>query len=323
MKIYCQKYLDSLKNMVDEVEIAPTEKEYYVLNNVNKATFTHQIMCEGVEILKIKASIKGHYESDNKSFDDCLVVRFLKEGGVTVKYSEKEIYDMKSKELFLSYGGSNTKEIFIPKPGRKIVMLILVLSRDYLENFSDDKDVSRCVRYLEENLVPNEKKFIKKTQEKLLSILDVVMRYDVKWGKKFFAFSKVNEAMGGIITVFIKKVIEIDSHSTDIFEDVVEYMENNYNEPDLLAKIPKKFYTNRGELSKKFKEKTGMGMHEFLKNIKLDRAYSMLRDEELKVSEVASLVGYENYGYFSQIFKKHYGVYPLEVKNKTTIKNKK
>ena len=66
-----------------------------------------------------------------------------------------------------------------------------------------------------------------------------------------------------------------------------------------------------------------MGMHEFLKNIKLDIAYSILRDEGMKVSEVASLVGYENYGYFSQIFKKHYGIYPLEVKNRTRLKNKK
>ena len=323
MKNYCQQYLKSLEYMVDEVEIGSTEREYHLLNGDDKGKIIHQVMCEGVELLKIEAKVKNYYECSNKNFGDCLIIRFLKEGEITVKYSEKESYNLKAGELFLSYGGSETEEIFIPSPGRKIKILIMVLSKTYLDNFNEDKDVSKSVRYLRENLVPNEKKFIKNIQEKLLNILDLVMRYEAKWGKKFFAFSKVNEGMGGIITVFIKSIIEIDDYESDVFENVVDYMENNYNEPDLLAKIHKKFYINRGELSKKFKEKTGMGMHEFLKNIKLDRAYSMLRDRNMKVSEVANMIGYENYGYFSQIFKKHYGVYPLEVKNKTNLKNKK
>ena len=323
MKNYCQQYLKSLKYTIYEVEMGPMETEYHVLNGDDKGNIIHQIMCEGVELLKIEARIKNYYECSNKGFEDCLIVRFLKEGGITVKYSESENYDLKAGELFLSYGGSDSNEIFIPKPGKKIKLLMMVLSKSYLENFKEDKDVYRSVQYLKENLVPNEKKFIRNTQEKLLNILDLVMRYEAKWGKKFFAFSKVNEGMGGIITVFIKTLIEIDDHNSDVFEDIVDYMENNYNEPDLLAKIHKKFYINRGELSKKFKEKTGMGMHEFLKNIKLDRAYSMLRDEGMKVSDVANMIGYENYGYFSQIFKKHYGVYPLEVKNKINLKNKK
>ena len=316
MKNYCQQYLKSLKHMVDEVEIGLTEKEYHVLDGEDKVNVIHQIMCEGVEVLKIEARVKNQCEYNNIGFDDCLIVRFLKEGAMTVKYSEEESYELKAGELFLSYGGSGSKELLIPKLDKKIKMLMLVLSKDYLENFNEDKEVEKSVRYLREDLVPNEKKFIRNTQEKLLNILDLVMRYEAKWGKKFFAFSKVNEGIGGIITVFMKTLIEIDSYDNDIFEDVVDYMENNYDEPDLLAKIHKKFYINRGELSKKFKEKTGMGMHEFLKNIKLDRAYSMLRDEGMKVSEVANLVGYENYGYFSQIFKKHYGVYPLEVKSR-------
>ncbi|MDR2878336.1 MAG: AraC family transcriptional regulator [Fusobacteriales bacterium] len=322
MKNYCQQHLKSLKHMADEVEIGLTESEYHVLNGDDKINIIHQIMCEGVELLKMEARFRSYCEYNNKDFEDCLIIRFLKEGAMTVKFPDEESYSLKAGELFLSYGGRRTTEVLIPKPETKIKLLMLILSKDYLENFSEDKEVEKSVRYLRENLVPNEKKFIRNTQKKLLNILDLVMKYEAKWGKKFFAFSKVNEGMGGIITVFMKTLIEIDSHDNDVFEDVVDYMENNYNEPDLLAKIHKKFYMNRGELSKKFREKTGMGMHEFLKNIKLDRAYNMLSDEGLKVSEVANLIGYENYGYFSQIFKKHYGVYPLEVKIKKILKIK-
>jgi hypothetical protein len=86
------------------------------------------------------------------------------------------------------------------------------------------------------------------------------MRYDAKWGKKFFAFSKVNEAMGGIITVFMKTLIEIDSH------EQLMYLKMLWNiwRITIMSRIcwqkyTKKFYTNRGELSKKFKEKDRHG----------------------------------------------------------------
>ena len=139
MKNYCQQYLKSLKHMVDEVEIGLSEREYHVLNGDDKINIIHQVMCEGVELLKIETRVKNYYEYNNKDFEDCLIVRFLKEGTMTVKYPGEESYNLKAGELFLSYGGSISKEVLIPKPETKIKLLMLILSKDYLENFREYK----------------------------------------------------------------------------------------------------------------------------------------------------------------------------------------
>ncbi|MCP1226501.1 helix-turn-helix domain-containing protein [Sebaldella sp. S0638] len=34
----------------------------------------------------------------------------------------------------------------------------------------------------------------------------------------------------------------------------------------------------------------------------------------MKVSEVSFLLGYQNYGYFSKIFYKYFGIYPNQIK---------
>ena len=77
MKNYCQQYLKSLKHMVDEVDIGLTEREYHVLNGDEKINIIHQIMCEGVELLKVEARLKNYCEYNNKDFEDCLIIRFL------------------------------------------------------------------------------------------------------------------------------------------------------------------------------------------------------------------------------------------------------
>ena len=72
MKNYCQQYLKSLKHMVDEVDIGLTEREYHVLNGDEKINIIHQIMCEGVELLKVEARLRNYCEYNNKDFEDCL-----------------------------------------------------------------------------------------------------------------------------------------------------------------------------------------------------------------------------------------------------------
>ena len=100
---------------------------------------------------------------------------------------------------------------------------------------------------------------------------------------------------------FVKGIyISLGNH--DDAETIKEYIGKNYNAPNLLETLHKKFYINRGELSKRFRKVTGTGMYEYLKKIKLEKAYEMLKNEDKKISEIASELGYDNYGYFSKVF---------------------
>jgi AraC-like DNA-binding protein len=48
--------------------------------------------------------------------------------------------------------------------------------------------------------------------------------------------------------------------------------------------------------------------------VRLQRACFLLRDCNLRISEVAMRVGYEDAGYFSRHFKKRFGLSPRQVR---------
>ncbi|HZG86646.1 AraC family transcriptional regulator [Paenibacillus sp.] len=64
-------------------------------------------------------------------------------------------------------------------------------------------------------------------------------------------------------------------------------------------------------LSKTFKEVTGINFIDYLTNIRLEKARELLRDTDLKISEIAEGVGYQH-SYFNRLFKKQEGVTPSQ-----------
>ena len=60
-----------------------------------------------------------------------------------------------------------------------------------------------------------------------------------------------------------------------------------------------------------------MGTHEYIKKIRMEKAYALLLDGNSKVFEISESVGYKSYGYFSKIFYEHFGIFPKDVKKHT------
>jgi CheY-like chemotaxis protein len=69
---------------------------------------------------------------------------------------------------------------------------------------------------------------------------------------------------------------------------------------------------------RKIKSLTGMSGKEILQNMRMKRAYQLLNDnKDLRVSDVAFMVGYSNPKYFSKCFKEMYGIIPNEFGKQT------
>ncbi|MBO4801639.1 MAG: helix-turn-helix domain-containing protein [Bacteroidaceae bacterium] len=69
---------------------------------------------------------------------------------------------------------------------------------------------------------------------------------------------------------------------------------------------------SRAHLHRKMKEMTGMPVTEFIRNIRLEQAARLLKERKLNVTQVAYSVGFSNLGYFSTVFRKHFGLTPRE-----------
>ena len=69
---------------------------------------------------------------------------------------------------------------------------------------------------------------------------------------------------------------------------------------------------SRAHLHRKMKEMTGLPITEFIRNIRLEQAARLLREQKLNITQVAYTVGFSNLGYFSTVFRKHFGIAPRD-----------
>ena len=73
-------------------------------------------------------------------------------------------------------------------------------------------------------------------------------------------------------------------------------------------------FMSKSSLYRKIKSLTGLSPVEFIRNIRLKRAYQMLQDEEKTITNVAYACGFSTPRYFSTCFKNEFGVTPTELK---------
>ena len=97
--------------------------------------------------------------------------------------------------------------------------------------------------------------------------------------------------------------------------EVVRYIQSNFMSEIRLSDMASKHSVSSEHLSRTFKKKTGFGFNEYITLIRLQKAEYMLKEETPKsVSEIAYLCGFNDSNYFSDKFKKTYGVSPLKFK---------
>ncbi|WP_274655313.1 response regulator [Paenibacillus humicola] len=97
---------------------------------------------------------------------------------------------------------------------------------------------------------------------------------------------------------------------------VQTYIELNYSEALSLTGLAQTFFVSKEYLASSFKDETGATIHQYIQNIRLQKATELLREQEYRISDVAQRVGYDNYSYFDKLFRKKYGHTPSEYRSK-------
>lgn len=95
---------------------------------------------------------------------------------------------------------------------------------------------------------------------------------------------------------------------------LLDYIDANYSKDIGLTELSDLVHMNQAYLSVLFKEEVGMSFIKYLTQIRIEKAKELLADN-YKNTEVCRLVGYQNYPYFCEIFKKETGKTPGEFRN--------
>ncbi len=118
------------------------------------------------------------------------------------------------------------------------------------------------------------------------------------------------------IVTDITRYIEADktgsSHAAIL--ELLAYIDEHYSEDIGLNELADRAGMSTAYLSVLFKTEVGTSYVKYLTELRIRQAKKLLKDG-YKVSEVSGRVGYNNYRYFCDIFKRHVGKTPNEYKH--------
>ena len=96
-------------------------------------------------------------------------------------------------------------------------------------------------------------------------------------------------------------------------EFIRRFIDENYADPDICMKqLAVRFSIHRTLISKMFKARFGEVFTDYLQNLRLEKAVSLINETAMNLYTIAEKSGYANYVTFKRAFFKKYGVSPNE-----------
>ena len=137
--------------------------------------------------------------------------------------------------------------------------------------------------------------------------------YEIQNKRTYFEY--VSSAyLQELFLIFARRLENLESDGRNLMSDamraVIMYMYENYNKNITVSTLASQCNLSMFRFIHKFKEATGMTPIEYLTKIRIDEARYLLSNSNLNISEIASIVGYDDPLYFSRVFKKVTGVSP-------------
>lgn len=127
--------------------------------------------------------------------------------------------------------------------------------------------------------------------------------------QKFYLY----EIIQFFISQFEMIMSSIGTSSRDsILDDIIFYIEHNYQSNIKLDTIAPLFGYNSAYLGKIFSKFVGESFNNYIDRIRIEHAKQLIVENTLKVYEIAESVGYKNVDYFHKKFKKYMGQNPAE-----------
>ena len=98
--------------------------------------------------------------------------------------------------------------------------------------------------------------------------------------------------------------------------DIMNYVKNHYKDVTL-DELAENFNLSKPYLSKYIKENAGITFQEAVKKARMKKARTMLKESNQTVESIAAYVGYENVEHFNRLFKKSYGMTPIQFRRES------
>jgi len=95
--------------------------------------------------------------------------------------------------------------------------------------------------------------------------------------------------------------------------EMLRYIQEHYAERISLTDLSQELNVSCTHLNAKFKAEVGYTFHDFLNHYRISRAVELQKQGNLKLYEIAEMVGFSDYKYFNKVYKKYVGYPPNKI----------
>lgn len=107
------------------------------------------------------------------------------------------------------------------------------------------------------------------------------------------------------LTIFSQKHENPSDSVRDSIRKAIRYVDDNFVENVTLHALAEKFHVEPTYFSRLFRQESGENLIPYVAKKRMEAAVALMKNSELSLTEISFLVGYEDYGYFSRVFRKY------------------
>lgn len=114
----------------------------------------------------------------------------------------------------------------------------------------------------------------------------------------------------GKLPVKLSSQRDSSNKQSHLMEDILYYLEENYNKKLSLEEVGEEFFISGGHLSYLFKTKMNTTFLKYLNQLRVNKAKDLLNETHYRVNEIGILCGFKDHNYFTRLFKGIVGLTP-------------
>ncbi len=160
-------------------------------------------------------------------------------------------------------------------------------------NFIRDEELGESIIILVDEMIKKESCYELAAKAQLYTILTILTR---------------KYAAGSMTT----KEKEKNLKNLHLVEKSMDYIRANLKNRITLGEIAKHLSISEYYFARTFKSLTGMTVFEYVEEMRISHAKTLLAESDMSIAEIASACGYNDPSYFSKTFKDHTGLTPKE-----------
>lgn len=97
--------------------------------------------------------------------------------------------------------------------------------------------------------------------------------------------------------------------------EIIRYIGQNYPSDLSLQEVAGKFQVSREYISRRFKQEHGINFSDYIVTVRIEKAKLLMQNPNLKLAQIADMVGFHDVKYFSKVFKKLTGHTPKDYRD--------